>query len=236
LIVVESETQPKPLSPLIAIPLIILCLAGGGWMAHWYVSTANLKPESSVLGPPASGGGPVRVGRNAPVVDNTPPISRQDPNGNIWWVHSREAAAQIESAGKGQPINVRVVNYNNYGFVPQDQRNAIFAARRIVRDETVAKNLNINADQVQKLRHLTGTINMVTQPADIDQLKSLWSDYQSAASPADQTTAQGKLVDALTDIARKSVDTTKAAVADRAAKIKGVLTDDQWKQFDAMGK
>jgi hypothetical protein len=233
----QPQSQPKPLSPLIAVPLIIICLAGGGWMAHWYISTDSLSHESTVLGSATSTTPAPRAARNAtPPVENVIPIQRQDANSNTWWVHSRDAAAMIDSAGKGQPITVKAVNYNSYQFVPQDQRNMIFAARRIGRDETVAKNLNLTPDQITKLRGLTGTIGMETQQADTDQLKSLWADYQNADQPADKIAVQTKLVDALGEIARKSVDATKNAVADRAAKIKAVLTDDQWKQFDAMGR
>jgi hypothetical protein len=229
----QQQTQPKPLSPLIAVPLILLCLGGGGWMAHWYISTDQLTHESALLGAAPNAPAPRLIG---PRVEAAPPIQRQDANSNIWWVHSREAAAMIESAGKGQPINVRAVNFNSYQFVPQDQRNLIFSARRIGRDQTVAKNLNLTDDQTRQLRSLTGTIGMATQQPDIDLLTSLWAQYQSADQPADKLAAQSKLVDALTEIARKSVDPTKAMVADRAAKIKAVLTDDQWKQFDAMGR
>jgi hypothetical protein len=234
----EPQIEQKPLSAWIAIPLIIFCLAGGGWMAHWYISTDQLTHESTILdatGSAASTRAPARNNRT-PAADTTPPIGRQDANSNIWWVHSREAAAQIDSAGKGQPITVKAVNYNSYQFVPQEQRNMIFAARRIGRDETVAKNLKLTEDQIKQLRSLTGTIGMSTQQADVDLLSSLWGQYQNADQPADKLAVQTKLVDALTEIARKSVDPTKAAVADRAAKIKAVLTDDQWKQFDAMGK
>ena len=229
-----QQTQPKPLSPWIAVPLILLCLGGGGWMAHWYISTDQLTHESTVLGSAPNTPTP-RFNRPAPP-EAAPPIQRQDPNGNIWWVHSREASAMIESAGKGQPINIRAVNYNSREFVPQEQYNTLLAGRRIARDTTVAKNLNLTDDQVQKLRRLTGSIGMATQQADIDLLTSLWAQYQSADQPADKLAAQSKLVDALSEIARKSVDATKAVVADRAAKIKAVLTDDQWKQFDAMGR
>ncbi len=236
---IETQTQSKPLSAWIAVPLILLCLVGGGWMAHWYISTDQLSHESTILDSSAASPVQSRAPRNnraAPAVDNTPPIQRLDPSSNVWWIHSRDAAAQIESAGKGQPITVKAVNYNTYKFVPQEQTSTIFAARRIARDETVAKNLKLNDDQMKTLKSLTGTIGMSTQPADIDLLKSLWGEYQAADQPADKLAVQTKLVDALSEIARKSVDPTKAAVADRAAKIKAVLSDDQWKQFDAMGR
>ncbi len=74
---------------------------------------------------------------------------------------------------------------------------------------------------------------MIAQPADMDQLKQLWVAYQSAG---DKNAAQGALLTSLSEIAKKSMDATKTAAADRAAKIKAVLTDDQWKQWDAMGK
>jgi hypothetical protein len=142
----------------------------------------------------------------------------------------------IDSAGKGEPIEIKGINYNTYSFVPVDQRQLIFAARRISRDHAVANSLNLTADQVSRLTALTGTIGMIAQPADLDRLKSLWADYQAADAPEQKQAVQDKLVDELSAIAHTSYEAIKASVADRAAKIKAILTDDQWKQFDALGR
>jgi hypothetical protein len=82
------------------------------------------------------------------------------------------------------------------------------------------------------MKKLTSQIRMVTEPTDQDELKALWVEYQSSA---DKPSVSTKLVQALSALAKKSVDRTRQAAADRAGKIKDVLTDDQWKQFESMG-
>jgi len=160
---------------------------------------------------------------------NVPAVRKQDETS--WWVHAPEAAMLVDT--KSTPAAIKVINYTNYEFVPQEDRNRIINARRIARDDAVAKALSLNPEQLQTMRGLTQQIGMVTDPADQENMKKLWADYQAAANkgPAEQA-----LTRALSELARKSVDRTRQAAADRAAKIKGVLTDDQWKQFEAMGR
>jgi hypothetical protein len=90
----------------------------------------------------------------------------------------------------------------------------------------------VTPQQLAGLKKLTSQIRMVTEPADQDSLKALWVEYQAAT---DKPPAAQKLVQALSALAHASLDRTRQAAADRAAKIKAVLTDDQWKQFENMG-
>jgi hypothetical protein len=227
--------QVRPIPIWASLLVIILCLGGGGWIMHWYVMTDALSHESKLLEPAASASTPnprptaaQRAAMNAQPA-NVPAVRKQDDN--LWWVHAPEAAMLVDT--HASPPTIKVINYTNYEFVPQDTRNLIISARRIARDDAVAKNLGLTDDQVSKMRGLTGQIGMVTEQADQDSLKTLWTAYDSAQS---KPAAEAALVQGLTAIARKSVDRTKQAASDRADKIKSVLTADQWTKFNAMGR
>ena len=130
-------------------------------------------------------------------------------------------------------MSIRSLIYNVPDFIPQDQRNRLFAARRLVRDNAAASAIGLSDDQLKRLRDLRSAIGMTTDKADLDKLTELWKAYQSAA---DKQTAEADLFTGLTVIARKDVDATRDTVTERADKIKAVLTDEQWKKFEAMGR
>jgi hypothetical protein len=229
----SGDSEPRPIPIWASVLVIVLCLAGGGWIMHWYVTTDALSHETKLLDPsvipstPAPRANP-RVVMNAAAAA-APAIRKQDDTS--WWVHAPEAAMLIDT--KSSPPIIKVINYTNYEFVPQEDRTRIISARRIARDDAVAKSLDLTPEQVTKMRGLTAQIGMVAEPADLDNLKALWTAYDSAAN---KPAAETALVQALTATARKSVDKTKTAAAERSAKIKAVLTDDQWKKFEAMGR
>lgn len=236
--VVPVEGEPRPIPIWASLLVIVLCLGGGGWIMRWYISTDALSHESKILDP---GSGPAltnftnraqprAAAQAALAAANAPAVRKQDDTS--WWVHAPEAAMLIDT--KATPPTIRVINFTNYEFVPQEDRSRIINARRIARDDAVAKALSLNPEQLTKMRGLTQQIGMVTEPADQENLKKLWAEYQAA--PAAKGPAEVKLTQALSELARKSVDRTRQAAAERAAKIKSVLTDDQWKQFEAMGR
>lgn len=221
----EPSPEPevsRPLPVWASLVLIALCLSGGGWIVHWYVNGDPLNHESRILDasavvlPPARG----RAG---------PAVQKRGENG--WMVRSPAANMYILEP-KGKPPEIRAVDYNNYEFVPVEERKLIFSARRIGRDQAVAKTLKLTPEQIKQLRPLTSQVNMVVTPADMEKLKSAWTAYQTATN---KTEAENKLMTALNEVARQSIDATRQAAAERTDKIKAALTAEQWKEFDAMG-
>src|SRR5205807_1002775 len=106
-----------------------------------------VKYPSQVTARPAAG---PRNFAPAPAVA-APAVRKQDDTS--WWVHAPEAAMLIDT--KTKPPAIKVINYTNYEFVPQEDRTRIISARRIARDDAVAKALGLNDDQVAKMRGLT---------------------------------------------------------------------------------
>src|SRR5207302_214538 len=128
---------------------------------------------------------------NNPNAAAVPAIRKQDDT--TWWVHAPEAAMLIDV--KTKPPTIRVINYTNYEFVPQEDRNKIISARRIARDDAVAKSLKLTDEQVNKMRGLTAQIGMVADPADLENLKNLWTAYDTAAN---KPAAEAAIIQALT--------------------------------------
>jgi hypothetical protein len=74
---------------------------------------------------------------------------------------------------------------------------------------------------------------MIVADADRSRIASLFDAYLKAAPPRQaETTA---LVDALRDIGDRSLQPTRDALADRAAKIQAILTPDQLAKFRRPG-
>jgi hypothetical protein len=227
---IPPAEERRPLPAWISIILIVLCLGGGGWIMHWYLMGDPISHESTLLDP--SKAAPIqrnfRNGNGTPV--DQPSVRQVDDS--HWVVRVPEATMQVQQFA-GKPASIQSLIYNVPDFVPQDQRNRLFAARRLVRDNAAASAIGLSEDQIKRLRDLRSAIGMTTEPADLDKLKELWKQYQTAT---DKQSAEGDLFTGLTVIARKDVDATRDTVTDRANKIKAVLTDDQWKKFEAMGR
>src|SRR4051812_49876630 len=88
------DTEPRPIPIWASVLVILLCLGGGGWIMHWYVTTDALSHETKILPANAvTSATPPRAARMAanmaPAVA-APAIRKQDDTS--WWVHSPEAA------------------------------------------------------------------------------------------------------------------------------------------------
>ena len=161
----------------------------------------------------------------------TGPAVRQNGNG-VTIVHCPECELTIVNNVK-RPTFIRSIVYNNYPFVPADVQRTRADARRIVNDQQTQKFLGMTNDQVNKLRATIVPVTMATQPADLDHLLVLYNTYVAAK---DKGPALSALQSAMTDVARKSVGPTRTLAVEKTARIRAVLTPQQWSQFEAMGR
>lgn len=229
--IIETTARPKsldddtvtPMPVWLSIVVIVLSLSAGGWIVHWYVGSDMLNRETSIVSNTVPSK-PLRPQFNGPAV--------QQRGRGGWMIRSANARMVIAQRGK-KPPRVQFLGYNNYGFVPAEQRTAIFTARRILRDGAVAKHLGMKPDQMKKLRSLEGTISMAATREDDERLLKLWADYQSAKN---KTKPLAALEAAMTQIARKDLPATKALAAKHAADIHAALTPAQWHLFETMGR
>jgi hypothetical protein len=229
----QPDTESAPLPIWMSIPLILLCLFAGGWILHWYVMSDPISHDVKLLGdPPAvrQWGGP--GGRNF----NQPQQPRRfvrDRGNNRWEVRTEQARVEV-SVNNGKS-NVAVLTYaNNFGFVPEDVRTTIIAARAIISDKDRINALKLSQDAVNKLTPLTKQITMNASDADRKEIAALVLAY--VQTPEAQRAAQdAKLYQALDEIAQRSQTATRELATQRAAQINTIITPEQWKLNTSMG-
>ena len=223
-----EETESTPMPIWLSVPIILLCLASGGWIIHWYVMTDPVSRDTVLLGQPVSA--------NQPFMNRVRPPSPQrsmlDKGNGSWALRTDQARADV-SVATGKP-QFRIITYLNYNFVPDDAKNTIYAARSLVADSERTKALKLSTQQVNKLRQLSNTINMIVAPSDRDSLGAAVLAYTNS-KPADRPALEIKLLQELDDVAQKSMQPTRQQAVDRAKQINAMISPDQWKQNAAMG-
>ena len=123
--------------------------------------------------------------------------------------------------------------YQRRDLVTPEQDAALTARWRLPRDPAYAKSLNVTPEQVKQLEELPGREGMIVADADRARIASLFDAYLKAAPPRQaETTA---VVDALREIGDRSLQPTRDALTDRAAKIQAILTPEQLAKFRRPG-
>lgn len=223
----DSNTLPVWLS----IPIILICLAGGGWIIHWYVMTDPLSHEVRILGdaPPAPAQWTGPGGGN-----NFNPRFITERNGRY---DARTEEARMAVTLTNGKLKWNIITYlGSYPFVPEDAKNTIFSARWIVSagNERVVTALKLTPDQVKRLKGLVPQINMEVSPSDRAELAALMEAYIQA--PDSQRPAiEPKVLEALDAVAQKSQPATRQMAVERAAQINAIITPEQWQLSRSMG-
>jgi hypothetical protein len=110
---------------------------------------------------------------------------------------------------------------------------ALTARWRLPRDARFAASLGVTPEQIKRLDEVPGREGMIVSEADRARVKGLFEAYLNASPPREaETTA---LVNALREIGDRSLEPTRAAMADRAAKVQGILTPEQIAKFRRPG-
>jgi hypothetical protein len=229
----EKQSEPTVLPPWLSIPIILLCLGGGGYVIHWYVMTDPLSHEAKILGD-----APVQMQmppqRNRP---NGPPPNRrfvQERGEGHWRVHTDQATAEFQLDRARGKMLFRGASYNgNYSFVPPETADTILRTRVLVSNSARVAAMKLTPDQVKKLTALSvPRMAMNLSTAQRDVLCSLMTQYEQA-SPADRNTLAAKLELTLDQVAQAATAATAQQEADVAAQINAIITPDQWKQDGA---
>jgi hypothetical protein len=235
-----TESNQKSLPVWASIPIILLCLLGGGWIIHWYVMSDPLANEEKILGDapvqaqwngwPGQGRGRMNGSNGGARNQRRSIVDRGDGR---WDLRTDEAHVDV-SLTNGK-LNWHIIAYmGNYPFVPEDVKNTLYSARAIVADNARVAALKLTPEQVKRLRGLSSTITMAISEADKTQLGADIESYIKA-TPAERNTLEPKLLQLMDQIAVRSRPGTKKLAEDRAAQINAIVTPEMWKQDAAMG-
>ena len=209
----STENVPTPMPIWLSIPIILICLFSGGWIIHWYVMTDPISHEGSILGDPvAQTNWQMPGGRIRGVGNNNPRRYVRDLGNGSWELRNDQARAEA-TTNNGKPA-FSIITYMAYQFVPEDVKNTIYAARSLAADADRTTALKLTPQQIKQLRQLSATIHMAVAPAARDELSNAMETYV-AAKPTERPALEAKVLQALDDVAEKSMPATKQQAVDR---------------------
>ena len=246
-----DESGPRPLPIWASVPIVLVSLAVGGWIIHWYVGTRVRADEPRLLGDPAAvargtaaSPGPgfaaaAAGGGNRANARRVVTKVRADGDRTSYEAHTGTAQLRWVSFAGGKPPQVTSVTYFGgdralAGFVPDPVLRTIRGAAQMT-DGAAAKATGLTAEQARKLQPLAGTGTMRVSDADRATLSAAVTAYLAAAAANREATARAALLSTLDAIAARSRTATRDEYADRAAKINAIVTPEQWKQYRAFG-
>ncbi len=221
----ETEEEQEGLPIWLSLLVIVLAIGAGGGLLYWLL-TAPRADSEVVIAPPAETR-PQPFGMRP---NRRPGMAISVAANDITAVGKDNWAV---NSGKGQlRVFVRDNNslyrfaYLTPDYATPEQFRLNMLARQVVRDEAVAQKIGATPEQIEKLKPHVMPIGMMLSQADREQIIGLWTQWQSAADAA-KTDAKDKLLAALKDVADRALPATQAAIAERTAAVKAILSAEQ---------
>jgi hypothetical protein len=217
---------------IVAIALCLIVTAavlGGLWTMYDAIAGGGPTARSGVVMQPDYGYPPGGRGGLARILSG-PRNNQRNADGirevlpNNFVVRKGEAAAQVRRQNDGSwQISF---GYNKPDLVPPEQRRTLRVATELLMRRTTPEQLGITAEQLQQIRALGRDPGMVVSAEQRKAFDETWAKYVAAEGPA-RTAQDAAVLAALEQVATASLDPTRAALADRAARIAGILTPEQ---------
>ncbi|MDB5354225.1 MAG: hypothetical protein JWN24_678 [Phycisphaerales bacterium] len=213
----DIQTKPTRLMPAwLSIGIIIACLALAGGVAWWYWHRGWAD--------------------NIVMLDHNPNDGvHPDKNAkNQWDASAGPASAKITRARNGN-LDVNFY-FNRVEFLSSEQINALSAVKQIATDRLVQKELGITPEQLEALSSIRAGAKTQLNEAEEHRIREAFLAWEKATGADAKLAADGGMVRTLDAIAAAHLQATRTSGVQRAELAKKTLTDQQWKQYDAMGK
>jgi hypothetical protein len=223
----------------VAIVLVLLCLAGGVMLLRsWLKRDANGNDAMAV-------DAPQRTGRQRPMdrADRQRPVDRKQndkpADRKPRDVVVRDNGPVMRAVAGGIELRVRPVPGEKADVVlrPVDaelaagQNGLLRAARRLLLDANLAKQVQLSDEQRKKLREVQFAPGLSIVEQDRSRLIALAFAWQQAAAGAARTAAEANLVAAMKDVGVRSVEPSKQAIIKSVEQVKVILTPQQLEQL-----
>jgi hypothetical protein len=224
-----ADSSPAPLPVWLSIPIILVCLVGGGWIIHWYVMTDPISHESRILGDaPAQAAAPQPAPRNRPAARGR---SIQQ-GGSGFWIATTEKARLVVAVENGKG-SVRNIFYLSATFLPDQAHKTLLAARSLYQDQKRTEAMKLTVQQVGRIRSLSNNLQMALSTADKQALATAMTGYVSDAP--NRPALEGKVLQLLDEVSDQSMEATKQEAIDHANKINQIITPQMWQLNQQMG-
>jgi hypothetical protein len=221
-----AGTARMPVRAWLALAIMLATVAGAGYLMYQRLFGGAADSPHLVDIMPMRG-----IAANF----GQPPIQAdgvRELGSNNYQIKAGDARVNVRRTKADDPWTFNFT-YVRRDLITPEQDVALIARWRLPRDPAFAKALNVTPEQIKQLEALPGREGMIVADADRARVASLFEAYLQAAPPRDAQTAA--LVDALREIGERSLQPTRVALADRAAKIQAVLTPEQLAKFRRPG-
>jgi hypothetical protein len=232
-----SDSSSNPMPTWLSIPIIVLCLLGGGWLIHWYLISDPLSHDVKVFNEPMrnvtdNGKGNVfsswlnGAGKKPGKGNGLPHVIPLDEQKDRWEVKTE--VAELIAFNQNGALNVRALYNNSRAVLPKEVYETLSATNELIRDRH-ADALKLTTDQTRRLRTLSNVNDMTLNPADKKTLEDEMARFIHS-SGADRQALEPKLYQSLDQAAKNSIPATVHAATEHAAEINKIMTPELWKQ------
>ncbi|MDB5171582.1 MAG: hypothetical protein JWN51_355 [Phycisphaerales bacterium] len=211
------QTRPiRQMPAWLSIGVIVACLTLAAGVAWWYWHRGWADNIVLLDHNPNDGVHPAKAGKDQ------------------WDASAGPAGAKIVRARNGN-LDVNFY-FNRMEFLSAEQIKALSAVKQIAADRLVQQELRITPAQLEVLTDIRAGSKIQLDEAETQRIREAFLVWDRASGAAAKSAADGGMVRTLDAIASARLQATKASAVQRAEVARKTLTDEQWKQYDAMGK
>ena len=196
-----------------AATLIVVALASGAAVVYWFFTT-----------------GP--AGADTVILDRGPQDGiKGTPGGRTWNVTSGNTKMQI-AKGPGDTMQAKF-GYLQYDFLTPEEFEVLNKGRRIAADGAMAEAIGLSTEQADQLRdQVRRAFNISIPDAEQKNIVDLFRAWRD--SPGDSR--ELPLLHALDEAGDKAAGSARQTATDAVARIRQIVSAEQWKKFDEMSK
>lgn len=236
-----SESARNGLSPWVAGAFVTAVLAAGGWGVWKFWTGSQMRSGGLVVAtdePPSayrqtSWADRMRVQAinqmNAP--DYVRERNRQQGGG--WEVKGNRTRLIVQRGSNNQlRLTAESMDPN---FITAEQRSLLALRARAGSEDAVARQLNVTPEQRERLNAIPRGANYPIDPPTRENLSRLFLAWEAA--PADQRQPHADaLIAAVRQLETAQAEATRRSVADRVAQIREIVSPEQIRAFEEMGR
>lgn len=198
--------------------IILICLAGCGYVVYLMSKAPEPKQMAVVVDSPSQRGRP-----------QAPPPDRITPRGNNGFrVQAGNAIMDVQKPARGEPtfnfyFTRQALSADDWAWL--EMRRSVIDAR-----SPSAVVMELSADQIAQLQKIARVPPMILDDADRSRMTALWAAYDGAEGDA-KNQAERELLLTWREIAGKALQPTRQAVASAAAEVRKVVSAEQFEKY-----
>lgn len=209
-----SEPRSRRVMPAwLSAMIIVVALATGAAAVYWFFT---------------SGPG----GSDTVVLDRGPDDGiKGTPTGRTWNVISGNTK-MVVTKGPGDALQTKF-GYLQYDFLTPEEFETLNKGRRIAADMAMAEALGLSSDQADQLRdQVRRGFNIAIPDAEQKKLIDLFREWRDSPGESREL----PLLRALDDAGDKAAGSARQNANDAVARIRQIVSPQQWQKFDEMSK